>query len=286
MIRALVPNGVSGEELSRYLRRAWPMLPGHVLRDVLKRKDVRVNGARSGKGTLLRGGDALEIYADEASFSGTLDVLFDDGRLMAVVKPQGLPCDVDADGVGEDTALRRARRLHPQAALCHRLDAQTGGVLLFSLDEETAARAFEDFKEHRLRKTYRAILLKRPPKDDMTLRAYLAKDAHRAEVRVSDRPAPGAKPIVTRVKLLGMKGGLCVAALEPVTGKTHQLRAHMAHIGCPILGDDRYGDRARNREAGFASKLCLWCEEMAIPEGCALEEQVGMSFRADAPEWV
>ena len=286
MIRHEIPSGVRSEELSRYLLRAWPLLPGHVLRELMKKKDVRINGVKSTKGASVRGGDVLEIYADNRHFEGTVEVIYNDGRLMAAIKPQGLPSLPDRDGVGADTMQARLARIHPGAQLCHRLDAATGGVMLAALDDETAAQAFEAFKAHEMRKTYRAILCKKPPKGEMTLRAWLVKDAGKASVYVSDKEKKGAKEIVTRVKVLGEKGGLWDVELEPVTGRTHQLRAHMAHIGCPILGDDKYGDRAMNKQYGFMTRLCLWCETMEIPQNSPLQNHAGLKFHGDCPEWM
>jgi len=287
MIRHEIPSGVRSEELSRYLKRAWPLLPGHVLRDLLKKKDVRIGGVKAGKGETVRGGDVLEIYAPDKYFEAQAEIIFDDGRLLAAVKPQGLPALPDADGVGADTMEKRLQRSHPSARLCHRLDAATGGVMLAALDDTTEAAAFEAFKHHEMKKAYRAILCAKPPRDEMILKAHLAKDAKRATVRVSDKPLPGSKEIITRLKLLGSAGGgLWHAELEPVTGRTHQLRAHMAHIGCPILGDDKYGDRDKNKALGFMSKLCLWCETMEIPENSPLKDYVGQKFHAEAPEWL
>lgn len=284
MIRHQAPQEMRQEELSRYLKRAWPLLPGHVLRDVLKKKDVRINGAKCGKGDVVRGGNVLEIYAPEKYFLPTAEVLFDDGKLLAVVKPQGLPSLPDADGVGADTMELRAQRVHPEARLCHRLDAGTGGVMLCAVDDTVYEQTLDAFREHRLRKTYRALLIARPPKRESILHAYLFKDARRASVRVTDRPVSGAREIITRVKLTGERDGLWEVELEPVTGRTHQLRAHMAHVGCPILGDDKYGDRETNRRLGFAGKLCLWCETMEIPLG-GIAGYEGMRFHSPCPDW-
>ena len=287
MIVHEVPAGVAREELSRYLRRAWPLLPGHVLRDLLKKRDVRVNGARSGRGAQVCGGDRLEIYAEARFFEPQAQIIFDDGHLMAAIKPQGLPSLPDQDGVGADTMEARMQRAHPQARLCHRLDAATGGVLLAALDEGTYARALEAFKGHALRKRYRALLCARPNRQELTLRAYLVKDARRATVRVLDAPVPGSKEIITRVRCLEEAApGLWAAELEPVTGRTHQLRAHMAHMGWPILGDDKYGDRERNRRAGFADRLCLWCERMRFEADGPMAEYAGIEFYGEAPKWL
>jgi len=286
MIRHEVPEKLRCEELSRYLKRAWPLLPGHVLRELIKKKDVRVNGVKSGKGDSVCGGDFLEIYAPEKHFCPTAEVIFDDGRLMAAVKPQGLPSLPDADDVGADTMEIRLQRRNPGAKLCHRLDAGTGGVMLAAVSEDVREQAFEAFKRHEIKKTYRALLCKRPPRDKMTLKAHLTKDARHASVRVTDRPGGGSKEIITRVKLRGQIGGLWDAELEPVTGRTHQLRAHMAHIGCPILGDDKYGDRERNKQLGFMNRLCLWCETLEIPAGSPLRDYAGEKFHAPCPDWM
>ena len=126
MIRHTVPPKVRQEELSRYLKRAWPLLPGHVLRELLKKKDVRIGGVKSGKGDVIHGGDTLEIYAAEKYFVIPAELIFDDGRLLAAIKPQGLPSLPDAEDVGADTMEARMQRSHPGAKLCHRLDAGTG----------------------------------------------------------------------------------------------------------------------------------------------------------------
>lgn len=286
MTRHEVPRGLADVPLNRYLKRAWPMLSGFVLRDILKKRDVRRSGVRLSAEDTVRGGDVLEIYAPDKYLRPAVEVLFDDGRLMAALKPQGLPSLPDADGVGADTMQARLERIHAGVRLCHRLDAGTGGVMLAAVDDAVYEQAFAAFRDHSIDKRYAALLCARPPKDKMELRAWLVKDARRASVRVLNAPAPGAKPIVTQVRMLGAASDFWRVQLSPVTGRTHQLRAHMAHIGCPILGDDKYGDREINRRAGMAQRLCLWCEEIGVPEGSPLKDYAGRAFRADAPDWI
>ena len=281
-----VPDAVPPMPLERYLKRAWPMLPGRVLREALKKRDVRVNGARSGGEAVVRGGDALALYIDAKWLEPEAEILFSDDRLIVAVKPQGLPVDVDRDGVGADTLLARLRRRWPDAALCHRLDAQTGGIVLAAADETVLNQALEAFRDHRgLRKQYRALALGQFQDKEGTLNAFIVKDARRGEVKVLHRDAPGAKPICTRYRVVGQRGPeLYEVTLEPVTGRTHQLRAHMADFGHPLLGDDRYGDRAANRRYP-GSRLCLWHERLTVCEDSPLEAYRGMAFEAKAPEW-
>lgn len=283
MIRHQVPESVGATPLERYLRRAWPMVPAHAVRELLKRRDVKVNGARCGQDAAVRGGDELLIYLPDKYLPGPAELAYSDGALLAAVKPQGLPVDVDQDGVGEDTLLNRLRRNCPAAQLCHRLDAATGGLVLAAADDETLAQALETFRTHALRKRYLALAKGGFARREGTLRAWLVKDARRSTVRVEYREIPNAKPIETRYRVLDERGGVAKVELEPVTGRTHQLRAHMADFGHPLLGDDKYGDRGLNRTHGGALKL--WCAEIRIGEESPLKRYRGMRFEAPEPEW-
>ena len=285
MIGHVIPDAVPAMPLERYLRRAWPLLPGRLLRQLDKNRDVRVNGTKSDGKAVVRGGDHLAIYADPRDFEPAPDILWSDGRLIVAVKPQGLPVDVDRDGVGADTLLTRLARQYPGARLCHRLDAATGGIVLAAADDVVYAQALEAFKTHGVQKRYHALALNRFSDKKGTLKAWLVKDARHAEVRVLHRPRPDAKPIETRYEAgPEAASNLYHVWLEPVTGRTHQLRAHMAAFGHPLLGDDKYGDRAANRRHPRVS-LCLWHERLTIPGDSPLIAYRGRVFEALAPEW-
>ena len=223
----------------------------------------------------------------DAWLTSSADVLWTDDRLIVAVKPQGLPVDADRDGVGADTLLTRLQGRWPGARLCHRLDAQTGGIVLAAADEAVWQQAFEAFRDHRgVTKRYAALAFGRFERPEGTLSAWLVKDARRGDVRVLHRDAPGAKPITTRYRAGGeVAPGLYRVALEPVTGRTHQLRAHMADFGHPLLGDDHYGDRAANRRFPGA-KLCLWHEALYVSGDSPLVDYRGRRFEAPAPEWI
>lgn len=281
-----VPAGVPPMALEKYLRRAWPLVPGRVFREALKKRDVRVNGVRSGGDAIVRGGDALAIYLADEWLSPEPEVIFSDDRLIVAVKPQGLPVDVDQDGVGADTLLTRLQRRWPGARLCHRLDAATGGIVLAAADEAVWQQAFEAFRNHGVQKQYHALAFGRFERPEGTLKAWLLKDARRATVRVLHRAAAGARPITTNYRVgEAAAPGLYHVTLEPVTGRTHQLRAHMADFGHPLLGDDRYGDRAANRRFSIG-KLCLWHERLTVPADSPLIDYRGRAFESPAPEWL
>ena len=269
MLEHIIPAGIAPMPLKSYLARAYPMLK---VQKVFKGRDVKVNGARRGGEFLVRGGDEVCVYA---ALDMSISVAGQANGLLAVVKPQGLPVDRDALGIGEDTALSRARLIAPGAQLCHRLDAQTGGVLLLATRDEALSRALIMFKRHLVEKRYMAIVRGAFDEKQGVYRERLIKDAARATVKIVAR-GEGALPVETRWKRIGeIEGGLSRVELEPVTGRTHQLRAHMAYHGHPILGDDKYGDRELNRI--WRTKLCLWCSALRIGDDF---------FGAEAPDWL
>lgn len=279
MLEHVVPRGVPSMPLKRYISRAYPLISRSVLQEAFRRRDVKVNAKRCAPDILVCGGDTVTLYLPEQDFS--LQTLFCDGRLLAVVKPQGLPVDVDQQGVGEDTLLRRIQAEHPGAQLLHRLDAATGGVLLAALDEDTLQRGLEAFQKRQMDKTYRAVVLGKFSQSEGVLRDYLLKDARAAQVRVVRRPMPGAKEIVTRYRVLDKVGPGQLVELSPVTGRTHQLRAHCAFYGHPLLGDDKYGNREANKSV---RSLLLWCRSIEVLPG-ALGEYEGKRFLALEPNW-
>lgn len=282
MIRHEIPAAVHGMAVERYVRRAWPMLPARCVRELFRKRDVKLNGKRCAPEDAACGGDELTIYLPDAWLPGPAELTYEDEHLLAACKPQGLPVDVDQDGVGADTLLTRLRSEYPAARLCHRLDAATGGLVLAALDDATEAQALETFRVHALRKRYLALARGGFDRAEGTLRAYLVKDSRAATVRVTHGEVRGAKPIETRYRVVDERGGIARVELEPVTGRTHQLRAHMADFGHPLLGDDKYGDRALNKQAGG---LRLWCAGVRIADDAPLAAYRGQRFEAPEPDW-
>ena len=282
-----VPEGVSRQPLNKYLLRAWPMLPGWVVRDAMKNRSVRINGIKCGADAFVCAGDELKIYILDQYFEAPLDIIYEDDELLVVNKPAGLPVDADQRSVGADTLKSRVQAKYPEAQLCHRLDTGTSGVLLCAKTPRAHDLLLEAFAAHEMQKKYLCIVAGKMHPPEATLKAWLKKDAGAARVRVQDHPGAGAQEIQTRYRMLEnfQVRGVTLSRLEVtlITGRTHQIRAHMAHIDHPLLGDDKYGDRALNKQLGGG--ICLHASELTLLGAKLPDKWQGMTFKSPAPKW-
>lgn len=169
-------------------------------------------------------------------------ILHQDAEVILLDKPAGLPVHAGPRGGPslEDwlPLLQQGKRHLPQPG--HRLDQDTAGCLALGRTKPALAALGALFAEGRARKTYWAVLRGAPPAESGVVDAPLLKTSTKAQGwrMVVD---PAGQPAHTQYRVLGRDGGLTAVELTPRTGRTHQLRVHMAHLGCPILGDARYG---------------------------------------------
>lgn len=195
--------------------------------------------------------------AMEAARSG-FRLVYADENILAVDKPAGLST-AEADG-GEDTLEGRLKALYGSAYPLHRLDATTSGLVLFARTIEARDELLQAFARRLVHKTYHCVVKGVPSPKEALCTAYIRKDAAKARVTVWDAPQPGAKEMLTAYRMLASKPGEALLAVDLRTGRTHQIRAHLAHLGHPILGDDKYGDRDWNR-----------ARKVSLPRLCAVE---------------
>ena len=198
-------------------------------------------------------------------------VVYDCPQILIVNKPAG----VAVDGPEDDTLLNRALLyLNKQGeykendlytpALCHRLDTGTSGLVIIAKTPEAEELFLSAIKNREVQKTYLCVTFGRPMPPDATLGGYLLKDADRGIVKIVEDKQPGAKEVETRYETIAVSGRLALLKVQLITGRTHQIRAHMASIGCPILGDSKYGNNSANRELKLKYQaLCAW--ELTMP---------------------
>ena len=288
-MRHVVPKDQPPAELRAYLARALPGVPAWALRRVLAGRQVKRNGERLDADSPVHGGDELAVYlpkalaGEPAAGDGPeIPTVYEDERILLVNKPQGIASRGADDPRGEPGVLEHLnlRGEGCPLALCHRLDHQTGGLLLFAKDAVTEAALREAFARRAVEKLYTCLTVGTPEPEEAELCAYLRKDARKARVTVRDAPFAGALPIRTAYRVL-RAGPIARVEVRLITGRTHQIRAHLAHIGHPVLGDDKYGNRAANR-AHNARAQRLWATGLTL-HGAALGDLDGRSFQIEAP---
>ncbi len=196
-----------------------------------------------------------------------LCVLYVDNHLLAVDKPAGVL--VQADRTGDPSLLEAAREWirvrfrKPGNVFCglvHRLDRPASGVVLFARTSKAAARLSDQFRRHAVAKVYRVVVHGRPPKPADALRNRLLPGREGRRTRIAQGPTAG-RPAVLQYRVLAHRQDLHELEVRPETGRKHQIRAQLAHIGCPVVGDRRYGSRARLHEG---RAIALHAEHMTV----------------------
>ncbi|MBR4082125.1 MAG: RluA family pseudouridine synthase [Clostridia bacterium] len=267
------------------LRRYMPELPSTTLQSSFRRRDVKINGTRVKQDARVHTGDTIQVYCMEQKVD-PLDVVYEDSDVLLINKRAGISVEPDDKGGISLTELaaRHVRAADPAAIAprpCHRLDHQTCGLILFAKTEQAEEVLTKAFRERTLDKRYVCLVrgMMKPPA--ATCRAWLRKNADAARVTILDHPAPGAKPIITEYETLET-GPVSRLLVHLVTGRTHQIRAHMAALGHPLLGDDVYGDHAFNR-AKKARRLMLCACSLTLETGGALPALDGRTFTISCP---
>lgn len=264
----------AGQRLDKFLTKALD-LPQSLLYKSIRTKKIKCNRRRAEPNQILVEGDVLQCFlppdmlekkATTHAFSSIkvhLDIVYEDEHLMLVNKPVGL--SVHEDETTEvntlityiQTYLYQKGEYDPEAeqsfapALCNRIDRNTSGIVIAAKTAEALRVMNEKIKNREIDKFYLCAVHGVPNPKSALLTGYLIKDEKSNTVKVYDKNPPrGAKTIKTRYTVLQAKGDSALCEVELLTGRTHQIRAHMAHIGHPLIGDGKYGHNKEDRERG------------------------------------
>lgn len=269
---ATVDEGSDGQRLDNFLLRELKGVPKtHVYR-VIRAGEVRVNKGRAQADTRLNVGDVVRIppvrlperAADNAPAAPPREfpVLFEDEHLLVIDKPAGVAVH-GGSGVsfGVIEQLRRARPQAKFLELVHRLDKETSGVLVLAKKRSALTHLQDQFRGRSTGKTYAALVWGDWPERlkviDVALHKYLDADGERRVRQVTtshDPAAEQAKRSITLVKVAQRLGWASLLDVTIKTGRTHQIRVHLAEAGHPIVGDPKYGDFAKNRDLARGPK--------------------------------
>jgi len=274
----------SGKRIDRFIRETFKNMPASAMYKAFRKKDIKVNGVRVKDDYIVSEGDRLEIYiVDEIldgvprvgneSFIKGFSVVYEDSNLLIVNKEQGIPVHPDREQP-DNTLIDFVHeylehkgefiRGNPNSfvpSLCHRIDRNTGGLVIIAKNQETLRIMLKKIKTREVRKFYQCLVTGKMEKKEDELHSYLVKDERKSRVYVSDTPVKGSVKIITKYRVLSCENDISRLEVELITGRTHQIRAHLAHIGHPIIGDGKYGTNAVNRAMG-AKRQMLWAYKL------------------------
>ncbi len=268
----------NGQRLDRWLKKQG--LPFALVQKLLRTGQIRVDGKRAKPDQKLAAGQdvrlppveekprkELPLSQKDVEFIHSL-VIYDDGQVLAVNKPYDLPSQGGpgirrhVDGLLE--GLKDGKGVKPR--LVHRLDRETSGVMLLARSAETARALGKAFQGRDVQKIYRALTVPAPEIDDGTITAPLHKLDRAQKVIVDEKEG---KTAITDFRVIERVGRQCAyVAFRPRTGRMHQIRAHAAFMGCPLLGDVRYGGAEHLDGMKTASRLHLHAWRIVLPHPC------------------
>lgn len=262
-----ITNNDAGQRLDRFLAKSVPLLPASLAQKYIRLKRIKIDGKRAERDTRLTAGNVVQLYINDEFFDAPkpenayltvttpkLQIVYEDENLILVDKKPGQAVHPH-DGAEYGKTLIdhiqaylyakgewKPREEHAFApALCNRIDRNTGGIVIAAKNAEALRILNQKIKDREMEKHYLCVVHGTPKPKQGRLEGYIFKDAKQNRVYVTQKPQPGSKTAVTLYRTLAARDGLSLVECELITGRTHQIRAMMAHAGTPLLGDGKYG---------------------------------------------
>lgn len=261
--------------LDKFIVKNCPALPSSLMFKYIRTKRIKVNGKRAEISTRLQEGDTVEAYINDEFFVSVqpkydflsaparLDIVYEDENILLTDKKQGLLVHPDKNEYGDTLIARIQHYLYDKGeykpqdensfrpALANRIDRNTGGIVIAAKNAESLRILCDKIKYREIEKKYLAVIHGVPKKKSDLLEGYLEKNEDKNKVFLKSGKTDSSLTIKTRYTVLESRAGLSLVEVELLTGRTHQIRAHMASIGHPLLGDGKYGKSSADKKMGF-----------------------------------
>ena len=301
----------NGVRLSRFVEGVTKDMPRSMIYKAFRNKRIKVNGKRAEPDTRLSAGDLIELYINDEFFpvgkptaktakprrQPPVTVVYEDENFAVLYKPAHLLCHsdrtCDANLVDAFAAYLEAKgEYDPHAekrfapALCNRLDRGTEGLVLAAKSYAALRDLNAIIRDDMMKKEYLTITVGAPPQGRFV--AWLQHSEKNNKVRIHARESEGYKQIITEVTVIRQAGPFALCRIGLITGRTHQIRAHLAYLGHPVLGDIKYGNHKMNERTGLKTQaLCAQRLTFGrIPEENTLQYLSGRVIKLNDPEIV
>ena len=283
----VITKNDAGQRLDKFISKAAPSVPQSLMYKAIRQKDIKVNRKRAEISTRLNEGDVVDVYLKDEFFvkraqhydfldaSDNLSIVYEDENILLADKPQGILAHPDKNEYGDTLIGRIQKYLYKNGefdpenensfkpSLANRIDRNTGGIVIAAKNAEALRILCDKIKLREIDKRYLAVVHGVPLKKSDTLTGYLEKNQDKNKVYLQNKKTDNNLTITTKYTTLSSKNGLSLLEVELITGRTHQIRAHMASIGHALLGDGKYGKLKEDKKLGF-NKQALYSYKLTF----------------------